>query len=138
MQHNGAFRGQFARVAERAAAVSGRTVFAVIRDGAFTITDTPRDDEQRLGTCEPGGTYTRADSTVAPYPHEGSCEACRAALVCNACGGAAPRASRCTSGRCADCHRTVCTSGGATHEGHGFGVVGGRHFAGDRLTEATS
>lgn len=66
---------------------------------------------------------------VAPYPHEGACQECRAALDCNYCGGPALRATRCTNGRCSKCHATICTPGGVTESGHGFGEQGGKHFA---------
>lgn len=61
----------------------------------------------------------------APYPHEGACIECRTDRTCNFCGAKAPAYQRCTNGRCVQCHRTVCTGGGASDPGHAFGQVGG-------------
>jgi hypothetical protein len=62
----------------------------------------------------------------AEYPHEGGCVECHERRLCNYCGTAINRMSggRCTNGRCAKCHATVCTSGGSTSSGHGFGKQG--------------
>jgi hypothetical protein len=58
------------------------------------------------------------------FPHEGGCEGCRDEDRCNYCGRTPPkfRATRCTNGRCFDCHREHCTPGGSTSPGHGYGV----------------
>lgn len=60
------------------------------------------------------------------YPHEGACEACRAARVCNYCGGPLGGVldGRCTNGRCRTCHSAVCAPGGDVSPGHGFGNQG--------------
>lgn len=65
----------------------------------------------------------RHESAVVPgaYPHVGGCEGCRVERVCNFCGDPLGR-GRCTNGRCADCHRKHCTSGGVTDYGHGYGL----------------
>lgn len=57
------------------------------------------------------------------YPHEGACPACRAERCCNCCGGplGTVMEGRCTNGRCRGCHQAVCTPGGDTSPGHGFG-----------------
>lgn len=60
------------------------------------------------------------------FPHPGGCEHCRAARMCNACGAGLLSGERCTNGRCAKCHQTVCTPGGATSPGHGYGDVPSR------------
>lgn len=58
------------------------------------------------------------------YPHAGSCAGCYAERLCNVCGAHTTVAlGRCTNGRCRDCHARVCTSGGATEPGHGFGLL---------------
>jgi hypothetical protein len=59
-----------------------------------------------------------------PYPHAGGCNGCRLASVCNTCGTAIRKATRCTNGRCLDCHRQHCGNGGDIAPGHGFGTVG--------------
>lgn len=58
-----------------------------------------------------------------PYPHRGGCQGCRDAHRCNHCGAPlTPGAwERCTNGRCRACHASVCTPGGATSPGHGYG-----------------
>jgi hypothetical protein len=127
--------------APAAANALGRRVLLIRRDREETLVPDGEAApwEKVLGYCEPGGRYIAGNvpllANVAPYPHEGSCPACRAAGVCNACGGPAPASTRCTSGRCDDCHRNVCTGAGNPHV-HGFGVVGGKHFAADRVAEA--
>jgi hypothetical protein len=60
----------------------------------------------------------------AVYPHEGACVACREAKRCNYCGKEITPSSRCTNGRCLTCHGAICTPGGITGPGHGFGRVG--------------
>lgn len=55
------------------------------------------------------------------YPHEPACSECRTLRLCNVCGSPATIDQRCTNGRCGSCHSVVCTSGGATDSGHGFG-----------------
>lgn len=59
-----------------------------------------------------------------PYPHPGACAECRADGRCNYCGHAITRFDSCTNGRCGDCHSAVCTPGGLTTPGHGFGRQG--------------
>lgn len=63
------------------------------------------------------------------YPHEGGCGGCREEKRCNVCGKQWKDRlqfihDRCTNGRCNDCHRKHCTSGGGTSAGHGYGKVG--------------
>lgn len=55
------------------------------------------------------------------FPHPGNCRACRAEQRCNACGHFPPWSERCTNGRCAKCHATVCVNRGP--EIHGYGNV---------------
>ena len=55
------------------------------------------------------------------WPHSGGCDGCRRGHVCNACGAHVTPASRCTNGRCLECHAACCTVGGATNLGHGYG-----------------
>lgn len=44
--------------------------------------------------------------------------------VCEVCGkGLREDYSRCTNGRCGECHRLYCTPGGDTSPGHGRGKV---------------
>ena len=58
-----------------------------------------------------------------PYPHEGGCKECQRQKVCNVCGRDASQTfGRCTNGRCLDCHQAVCTLGGSTGPGHGYGT----------------
>jgi len=52
------------------------------------------------------------------YPHDAGCGVCRALKRCNVCGISFPF---CTNGRCGECHGRVCTSGGDTSPGHGYG-----------------
>lgn len=62
---------------------------------------------------------------AARLPHQGACPQCRSLKLCNYCGADMPKQiDRCTNGRCIRCHRNVCTAGGATSSGHGFGRVG--------------
>lgn len=56
-----------------------------------------------------------------PFPHRGGCSGCQNLHVCSVCGHPAPAETRCTNGRCLDCHVAVCTPGGAVSSGHGFG-----------------
>lgn len=65
--------------------------------------------------------FAEDGETINDYPHEGACHACRAAQVCNVCGCAITRSTRCTNGRCRQCDASVCTPGGSTSPGHGFG-----------------
>lgn len=58
------------------------------------------------------------------FPHEGACNDCHTARRCNYCGESVTVATRCTNGRCMTCHRDVCTPGGTTAPGHGFGTQG--------------
>lgn len=62
---------------------------------------------------------------TSDYPHDGGCEGCRDSGVCNVCGtrvaGRDAAAPKCTNGRCMSCHRDVCTGGGDTTPGHGYG-----------------
>lgn len=56
------------------------------------------------------------------HPHEGACPGCFEERRCNVCGADTRRDSgRCTNGRCGSCHQVVCTFGGETSIGHGFG-----------------
>lgn len=66
---------------------------------------------------------TLAEHERVPYPHQGGCEACRDTRVCNYCGGSL-NPLRCTNGRCGNCHTDICTAGGSTERGHGFGQQG--------------
>lgn len=59
------------------------------------------------------------------YPHYGGCEKCRELNVCNHCGKPKDQ-GRCTNGRCSDCHGRVCTPGGDTYPGHGYGTYDGK------------
>lgn len=62
------------------------------------------------------------------YPHVGGCEGCHAERVCNVCGADTRKdRGRCTNGRCTTCHVAVCTAGGDTSPGHGYGSVGQAH-----------
>jgi hypothetical protein len=55
-----------------------------------------------------------------PMPHEGSCEGCREARVCNVCGADVRHdRNRCTNGRCGGCHGKHC-SPESRGGGHGF------------------
>jgi hypothetical protein len=58
------------------------------------------------------------------FPHAGGCGGCREERRCNVCGAIDLYAhGRCTNGRgigCG-CHGAVCTPGGDTSPGHGFG-----------------
>lgn len=74
-------------------------------------------------TKRPRATSTRHfdGDAVNDWPHEGACPGCREAHVCNVCASPIRRASRCTNGRCLQCHAAACTPGGATSPGHGFG-----------------
>lgn len=65
---------------------------------------------------------------VRPYPHEGGCVECRRVAVCNYCGKPAALMTRCTNGRCRECHSAICTPGGITSPGHNYGKQGGKHF----------
>jgi len=79
------------------------------------------------------------------YPHPGGCDCCRKTYKvapgawvrrCSVCGWAIHRPfsgpftldngqltrDRCTNGRCLLCCQSVCTSGGNTEPGHGFGT----------------
>jgi hypothetical protein len=58
-----------------------------------------------------------------PYPHDGGCSECRSRQVCNVCGYLLS-GGVCTNGRCLFCHGRVCTPGGETAPGHGFGSRG--------------
>lgn len=68
------------------------------------------------------------------FPHRGGCGECHMLRQCNACG--APiygglrtqpgRSSRCTNGRCMDCHRKFCTEGGSHSPGHDYWRKGAR------------
>lgn len=59
-----------------------------------------------------------------PYPHRGGCERCYAERRCNVCGVSTKNdRGRCTNGRCSSCHRDVCTPGGETSPGHGYGRI---------------
>lgn len=60
--------------------------------------------------------------TAARHPHEGGCECCRAAKVCNVCGTPLGHAA-CTNGRCSECHRQCCSPGGGDRPGHGYGEI---------------
>ena len=60
--------------------------------------------------------------TEARHPHAGGCDGCREARICNACGDPITTANRCTNGRCHDCHVGICTPGGETYPGHGYGT----------------
>jgi hypothetical protein len=42
----------------------------------------------------------------------------KAPTECEVCGKAITRRTRCTNGRCLDCHRAHCTPGGVTSPGH--------------------
>lgn len=55
------------------------------------------------------------------FPHEGGCTGCREAKVCNWCGMALEPGTVCTNGRCSQCHKDVCTPGGGSEPGHGYG-----------------
>lgn len=63
-----------------------------------------------------------------PYPHEGGCNGCQESNACNCCGmpiecqRGEVGSDHCTNGRCMACHNAVCTDGGATYPGHGFGT----------------
>lgn len=61
--------------------------------------------------------------TANAYPHEGGCAECAHHKKCNVCGQRITPSSRCTNGRCAKCHAKVCTPGGITSDGHGFGSI---------------
>lgn len=68
--------------------------------------------------------WGRDRTLVDGYPHAGGCAGCREHRVCNVCGGDFDRVGNCTNGRCGRCHQAVCTMGGATSPGHGFGGLG--------------
>lgn len=53
--------------------------------------------------------------------HGPGCATCREQGVCNACGRSLVKNEQCTNGRCRECHSRICTPGGATGPGHGFG-----------------
>jgi DNA-directed RNA polymerase subunit RPC12/RpoP len=55
------------------------------------------------------------------HPHAGGCAGCREDKVCNVCGRPVLARTRCTNGRCPECHSRVCTSGGDRTLGHGYG-----------------
>lgn len=57
-----------------------------------------------------------------PRPHPVGCACCRTARRCNVCGVFLRPGERCSNGRCARCHSSVCTPGGATGPGHGSGL----------------
>ena len=81
---------------------------------------------------------------TTPYPHKGGCSCCRKphkvgrgawARRCNVCGWAITgftgpylmdngqlTRDRCSNGRCTLCCQSVCTEGGNTAPGHGFGT----------------
>jgi hypothetical protein len=56
-----------------------------------------------------------------PFPHEGGCDGCERARICNGCGDGVSAATRCTNGRCPKCDATYCTAA-KTHGdgGHAF------------------
>lgn len=62
------------------------------------------------------------DSAPPPlWPHAGGCVQCRRLGLCNVCGHPLMPSTRCTNGRCVQCHELVCTGGGTDSPGHGCG-----------------
>lgn len=59
---------------------------------------------------------------VLNFPHPGGCDDCRVERQCNCCGVAITATTRCTNGRCHNCHVHVCTPGGTVAPGHGYGT----------------
>ena len=63
-----------------------------------------------------------------PYPHEGGCKHCWREQRwreqrCNVCGKPRARRFLCTNGRCSYCHGEICTDGGDSGVGHGYGSM---------------
>ncbi len=58
-----------------------------------------------------------------PYPHEGGCRRCWRDQRCNVCGRPRARRILCTNGRCPYCHGEICTDGGDSGPGHGYGSM---------------
>lgn len=90
------------------------------------------------GPCAPGTGLCECASDPADdpvkhddraWPHAPACEECRESQRCNVCGSKITRSTRCTNGRCPKCHAGVCTAGGTTHPGHGFGTLPKREVA---------
>lgn len=90
--------------------------YFVISEAGFKYLE----DLRAIQRAAPVGT---AAHDAKPYPHPGGCGLCHHTKVCNYCG-APKRGLGCTNGRCGTCHRAICTPGGETAAGHGFGKQG--------------